>query len=703
MSAKSTGARINYKGETAAVDAQEIYGAVKAAPENSEKEHRRNSGDNTVQGNIDVDMDLDDVDYIEEIGTDLNLEGFEDYGSEYYDDQYKGLTGEEIVEKWENDRLMYLARGMETYGWRDSIDVDVGIYVPSKYPAWPEYQRARGLMRSELELEKEEQVEMYTSMYADEEDELLQPEPMYYVLENSPNVSVPIATSAGWVHKHNPTWKQDLNLDTTTSSSPVTDGRPQGPTDAKGAIPDFNRKFLTGSLRALNKLRHASKDPTASPQLRAFVESLGDLKDIIQTGLASLQSIFNNKVPSRLKDIYCLLHVAYAISRVEKNAKDPDLPSKAFRQDLYVFRGCLPSQPESPDEILSPQDLFDEIIGIMWKEFEEGLKWVIPRLSKETSSFFDQRVAQTRAEVQTTRPNYRPNGIYMTFPKTSAAPEKHGDVPKPLDIVTGSGNAPEIDNDLMRIQRVVGTMVYKEFVKTLSQLCHQQFAYLCWSGAIDGLLFWTESPDLLDLILADNNAKGCMYCGNPYNLEGDCAPCKYLKTSLSTPQANGYLWLYNQVVTAASISRIMDLTVSGLLETPSPEPSDGELFQELIDLAPDSTLTFNPQPEMRRPRIGDTRSTNFRCPEPDCSHEFARKQGLDRHIAQFHSPETVRTKIICGYRGCSAKRSQIVSATRGTRNDNMRTHMRTQHRFTEEQLRKWKARYRGDEEVWEFE
>ncbi|KAF3275588.1 hypothetical protein TWF970_006758 [Orbilia oligospora] len=600
-------------------------------------------------------------------------------------------------------RLMYLAREMGAYGWEDNIDVDtidIAVCVSLKSLAWPEYQRARGLMRSELELEKEEQVEMYTSMYADEEEELLQPEPVYPVLENSLNVSVPIATSsANGVHEHNSTWKQGLNPDT-TPFSPVTDGLPQGPTDAKGASPDFNRKFLTGALRALSKLRHASKDPTASPQLRAFVESLGDLKDIIRTGLDSLQSIFNNKVPSRLKDIYCLLHVAYAMSRVEKRAKDPDLPSKAFRQDLYVFRGCLPSQPESPDEILSPQDLFDEIIGIMWKEFEEGLKWVIPRLSKETSSFFDQRIAQTRAEAQTTRHNHRPNGIYMTFPKTSAAPEKPGDVPKSLDMVP-STKAPEIDNDLTKLQRVVGTMVYQEFLKTLSQLCHQQFAYLYWSGAIDGLLFWTESLDLLDLILADNNANGCMYCGNPYNLEGDCAPCKYLKTSLSTLQANGYLWLYNQVVTA--VSRIMDLIVHEPLETPSPEPSDGELFQEFIDLASGSTMTSNPQPGMRRPRIGDTRSTNFRCSEPGCSHKFARKQGLDRHIAQFHSPETIRTKLICGYRGCTTKRGQIVSATRGTRNDNMRTHMKTQHGFTDEQLRRWKARYRGDGEVWAFD
>ncbi|KAF3310661.1 hypothetical protein TWF173_009284 [Orbilia oligospora] len=602
----------------------------------------------------------------------------------------------------------------------------------------------RGLMRSELELEKEEQVEMYTSMYVDEEEELLQPvcrnsfhfvsvgvgagcnRPRCSVLKNSPNVSVvsspnsstwrrdkvlvPIATSSvdSWLYEDFftsrsgyetkcSTWEQIFDK---LFSSPVTDWLPRGPSDAKGTSPDFNRKFLTGAIRALRKLRHASTDPTASPQLCAFVDSLGDLKDIIQAGLDSLQSIFNNKVPSRLKDIYCLLHVAYAMSQVEKRAKDPDLPSKAFRQDLYVFRDCLPSQPESPDEILSPRDLFDEIVGIMWKEFEEGLKWVIPRLSKETSSFFDQRIAQTRAEAQTTRHNHRPNGIYMTFPKTSATPKKLGDVPKPLDMVA-STKAPGIDNDLTKLQRVIGTMVYQEFLKTLSQLCHRQFAYLYWSGAIDGLLFWTESPDLLDLILTDNNSNGCMYCGNPYNSEGDCAPCKYLKTSLSALQANGYLWLYNQVVTA--VSRIMDLTVHEPLETPSPEPSDGELFQEFIDLASGSTMTSNPQSRMRRPRIGDTRSTNFRCSEPGCSHKFARKQGLDRHIAQFHSPETIRTKLRCGYRGCTTKRGQIVSATRGTRNDNMRTHMKTQHGFTDEQLRRWKARYRGDGEVWDFD
>ncbi|KAF3167520.1 hypothetical protein TWF225_012007 [Orbilia oligospora] len=758
MSAKSTSAQINHKGETAGAGAQETCNTVKAAPENSrevrsrtltwpwvaeevlkarsrgkpvgkpwrqhqlhdqypeirelapdpklenisvrgeeESEFGCDSGDHTVQG--DINMDLDDLDEIGEISTDDDLDDDEDYDPAEYEDEYKGLTEDKIAEKWEHSRLIYLAQQMQQYGWRENISVDaIGAYVPSRSPAWPAYQKARGLLPFELELEEKQKkkVEVYTSVCIEMEEESLQP--VYPMLENSPSIK-PTTVPVNGIHEQDSASKQDSGPDD-NSYLPVPDERPEGPTDTKRASPEFNRKFLTGALGALRKLRHASKDPTASPQLRAFVESLGDLKDIIQAGLDSLQSIFNNKVPSRLKDIYCLLHVAYAMSRVEKRAKDPNLPSKAFRQDLYVFRGCLPSQPESPDESLSPQDLFDEIIGIMWKEFEEGLKWVIPRLSKETSSFFDQRIAQTPAEEQTTRHGHRPNGIYMTFPKASTTPKKPDDVPKSLDMVTGT-IAPEIDNDLIKLQRVVGTMVYQELVKTLSQLCHQQFAYLYWSGAIDGLLFWTESPDLLDLILTDNNAKGCMYCGNPYNLEGDCAPCKYLKTSLAKLQANGYLWLYNQVVTA--VSRIMDLTVSGPLETPSPEPSDGELFQEFIDLASDSTMTFNPQPGMRRRRIGDTRSTNFGCPELGCSHKFARKQGLDRHIAQFHSPETVRTKIICGYRGCSAKRSQIVSATRGTRNDNMRTHMKTQHGFTEEQLRRWKTRYRGDEEAWEFD
>ncbi|KAF3922114.1 hypothetical protein ABW20_dc0110504 [Dactylellina cionopaga] len=167
---------------------------------------------------------------------------------------------------------------------------------------------------------------------------------------------------------------------------------PISPTANQKSIHDndplLNRRFLSAAWKALKKLRCASKKDSASPQLKNFVGSFMGLNKIISTGLEAFQIILDGKVPSQLEDIYCFLHVAYALSRAERRAKDEDLPPAAFRQDLQIFRSCLSSLPDRPSQP-SPRDIFDEIAEVMWKEFQQGLKWVKQRLPRVISANFD--------------------------------------------------------------------------------------------------------------------------------------------------------------------------------------------------------------------------------------------------------------------------------------------------------------------------
>ncbi|KAK6539633.1 hypothetical protein TWF694_009839 [Orbilia ellipsospora] len=156
--------------------------------------------------------------------------------------------------------------------------------------------------------------------------------------------------------------------------------------------PLLNRRFLDAAWAALKKLHNATTREAASPQLKHFVEyQLGGIKglrNIISTGLKALKSIFDGQIPSELSEVYCFLHVAYAISRSKKDARTEELPSLAFREDLNLFRRCLSSTSSTPEE-LSQQDIFDEIVKIMWTEFQEGLEWAKPRLPTVLSGEFD--------------------------------------------------------------------------------------------------------------------------------------------------------------------------------------------------------------------------------------------------------------------------------------------------------------------------
>ncbi|KAF3202431.1 hypothetical protein TWF679_010825 [Orbilia oligospora] len=160
-----------------------------------------------------------------------------------------------------------------------------------------------------------------------------------------------------------------LSSSTTVAKLPKDIGE-----DLRHEDPLLNRRFLVGAWRMLKKLRIASKHETASPQMRAFVDSLGGLDNIIRVGLSALKSILDGNIPTEITQVYCFLHVAYAMSRAEKNAKGDDLPPSAFRNDLEIFRNCLPSTSEAPDQP-TQQDIFDEIVEVVWKEVQRAVEW----------------------------------------------------------------------------------------------------------------------------------------------------------------------------------------------------------------------------------------------------------------------------------------------------------------------------------------
>ncbi|KAF3936945.1 hypothetical protein ABW19_dt0207736 [Dactylella cylindrospora] len=135
----------------------------------------------------------------------------------------------------------------------------------------------------------------------------------------------------------------------------------------------LNKRFIIAASKAYKKLLNASKQRRASDQLKHFVRSLKGLQNIIRVGADALNAILQGEVPTQLDRIYCLLHVAYAVSQTKD--LENDIPEVTFRSDLDMFRKCLSSEPEAPNKP-SEQDLFDELIGIMLDEFKNGLLWV---------------------------------------------------------------------------------------------------------------------------------------------------------------------------------------------------------------------------------------------------------------------------------------------------------------------------------------
>ncbi|KAF3939142.1 hypothetical protein ABW19_dt0204398 [Dactylella cylindrospora] len=143
---------------------------------------------------------------------------------------------------------------------------------------------------------------------------------------------------------------------------------------SRDRLHNINNNFLEAAKRAYAKLKSAAYSERVSKSFRRFYRDLGDFDEIIKTGCDTLEKFFQGTIPRSLKNMYSFLHVAYAMSQ-SHSPSTRQLDEFAFRSGIAIFKGCLPSEAESTDE-LSAQDLFDEIVSIMWDELNSGLAWI---------------------------------------------------------------------------------------------------------------------------------------------------------------------------------------------------------------------------------------------------------------------------------------------------------------------------------------
>lgn len=108
-----------------------------------------------------------------------------------------------------------------------------------------------------------------------------------------------------------------------------------------------------------------------SDHFKNFVSELKDLDNILRIGYVTLSEFINEdkkKVPNDLKALYCMLHLCYAMSESTEtdtlNKKDIE-----FAKSASEWKGCL---QEVSDTGVYEQDLFDELVSVMWDEMKEG-------------------------------------------------------------------------------------------------------------------------------------------------------------------------------------------------------------------------------------------------------------------------------------------------------------------------------------------
>ncbi|KAK6536771.1 hypothetical protein TWF281_000986 [Arthrobotrys megalospora] len=560
-------------------------------------------------------------------GSNMSLDEFDLYDDESSSDNEAwddDATEDEATDRWEFQNRLIKAQTMQEMA-------EAGWDVPG-FGGRPS-QKACSIKEPEAEfdLEQEEHVETYKSTFMDidENEESLHAISVGVhglVLEGTEQNStrtpfgnlesiysmqgIPIGpiTTQDAAGEPNTVTEQDPDPDPDPTSSASSSDRDH-PTEAKITDPNFNRSFLTGALKALRKLRKASLAIGASPQLRSFVEGLDNLQNVIKIGLGALQSIFDGNIPSCLKEIYCFLHVAYALSRAEKGIDDFDLPPKAFREDLYIFRNCLPSKTEGPNELLSPQALFDEIVNIMWQEFQEGLRWVSLNLPGDISRCPDSTALQREPTPLTTvgrrrgRKKKPAPGIYIITPRQGIPITT---TPKGITDMATSIMA---QRPVFTIEVILDTFIFQEFVITLNKLEIDQFAFLCLSGVVNGLIQWTEHLSDSMFETADD---GCKWCGKPYNFLADCSCCEFVLSSVSDARLDGVTYFYKRI--AISVAKFQDRAVAKalfleIIVTSDAEDGNGGVSQQAR--------------KVRNPRKGSNSAVaKFKCLAKGCTRNF---------------------------------------------------------------------------------
>ncbi|KAF3929756.1 hypothetical protein ABW19_dt0202784 [Dactylella cylindrospora] len=139
-------------------------------------------------------------------------------------------------------------------------------------------------------------------------------------------------------------------------------------------LQETGHRFYKAARKAFQKLQCVASSTTASLKLQQFVRSLGTLNEIIHSGIATLEWLSNGEEDSRpatIKQVYCLMHLAFAMSQADCGSAC-GLPESEVHHGINILRSCV-----FPDTIFSDDKvLFDEITAAMFEETYLLLRWI---------------------------------------------------------------------------------------------------------------------------------------------------------------------------------------------------------------------------------------------------------------------------------------------------------------------------------------
>ncbi|KAJ6261103.1 hypothetical protein Dda_3768 [Drechslerella dactyloides] len=488
------------------------------------------------------------------------------------------------------------------------------------------------------------------------------------------------------------------NLDITTDLNTADTGDRTRPHDEiQNSLPGdddplFNRKFLIAAGKAHKKLLSAVQLSSCSSDLSDFVYSLYGLEDIIRIGFDALESILDGNILSTLRDIYCFLHVAYAISRVDKNAKDEDLPFTDFRDDLHVFKLCLSSQPEASKQ-RSERDVFDEIVKLTWREFQ-SVDCILGRsfsnaLSRNvgpqggvrglgslaTTLNVEDRLGSTLYSSRKRDADFLPDCHHPTMDNAA----------RPIS------SQPQNSEGGSQFSCVFSTTIVQDVVRIANKIEPLKLLQMILASRSRKTCEWTK-----DMNDAAMNAKvpGCVFCCDPraYYLSDsqheDCPTCldAFIKfiTNRSQPSAfNNFLNKIRHLATTLtripmifgncvhSICRSSWLMSSPGSNVPDMQPSavDGNRenrertftarIEQELSLASSDPPTEKTEPDTSTSTESSTSPVGqigigppglYKCLEEDCNAPpFKTEQSRYYHWVNVHDPDARQIKVTCGF------------------------------------------------------
>ncbi|EPS45806.1 hypothetical protein H072_183 [Dactylellina haptotyla CBS 200.50] len=161
-------------------------------------------------------------------------------------------------------------------------------------------------------------------------------------------------------------------------------------------------RFRQKAVEAFKKLQIASV--SGSEELQSFVFSdlrtLDNIIDIGQSTLCEFVDCQKQKPPDNLVNLYCMLHVCYAMSRAA-GAESPQFTNDQFAMAASEWKDCLMVEKD-PEIRRQKEDLFDEIKEIMWVEFKEGLEYAM--LFRDRACMEPNSIPHRRGDFDTNDP-----------------------------------------------------------------------------------------------------------------------------------------------------------------------------------------------------------------------------------------------------------------------------------------------------------